>query len=140
MQEIALFCRILFPVITGLDAFIARWKGLQDMLDTLNDVSVMCGPLAGQSHADVTRYSLCAGRLAREGGLQAVGELRTTRASLCPCQHPVAKKAEPQIGRLVVITELARDAPCAVSYARWAAIGPSALNGKEMGKNEAYYQ
>lgn len=60
------------PVIPGLDAFIAHLKGLQDVLGTLNDVSVMCGLLAdlltGQSDPDVTRYS-CAlvGWRTREG-------------------------------------------------------------------------
>ncbi|UHD16045.1 CHAD domain-containing protein [Thiocapsa bogorovii] len=51
-----------FSAITpGLDVYITRLKGLQDLLGVLNDVSVMSSLLddllAGQSDPDVIRYS-----------------------------------------------------------------------------------
>jgi CHAD domain-containing protein len=51
-----------FSTITpGLDVYITRLKGLQDLLGVLNDVSVTSGLLedllAGQSDPDVIRYS-----------------------------------------------------------------------------------
>jgi len=49
------------PITPGLDAFIGHMKGLQDLLGTMNDVSVMEHllelVLEGQSDSDVLRYS-----------------------------------------------------------------------------------